>query len=634
MRRPPSAYQMVGAGRQAGAAPIDPAPLKSAAATWYAGAMQAMDDTSGAERSASSGQPGPHADSRAAALVRRLGGRSLVLVGMMGSGKTSVGRRLAQRLGLDFVDADAEIESAAGMTIADIFAKHGEAYFRDGERRVVARLLGERQRVIATGGGAFMAAQTREAIARQGVSIWLKADVDVLLRRVRKRNNRPLLADVDAEATMRRLIEERYPVYAQADFTIESKEGPHEAVVEAIIAALEGGRADASGLASGLAHRADAAHAAAPAPQARVRVELAARAYDILIGPDLIAQAGEHIARAAPGSACAIVTDSHLAAAHLPALQASLDAAGLRHALVTIPPGESSKSWEMFERVCEGVIGARMERGDAVVALGGGVVGDLAGFAASVIRRGMRFVQIPTSLLAQVDSSVGGKTAINSAHGKNLIGAFYQPCLVLADTGALASLPAREFRAGYAEIVKYGLIDDAAFFGWLERNWRGVFARGPELTEAIAKSCASKAAVVARDETEQGDRALLNLGHTFGHALESLTHFDGARLVHGEGVAIGLACALRFSARLGHCSLADAQRAEAHLRAAGLPSRIDHIAGWNAGPDEILDAMHQDKKVSRGALTFILARGIGQSFIARGVPASDVRAFLADELAR
>jgi shikimate kinase/3-dehydroquinate synthase len=420
---------------------------------------------------------------------------------------------------------------------------------------------------------------------------------------------------------MHRLIDERYPVYAEADFTIESKEGPHEAVVEAIAVALEDGLARI-------------ARIAAPAESASVRVELAARAYDILIGPDLIAHAATHIARAAPGSACAIVTDSNLAAAHLPALQASLDAAGLRHAVVMIPPGESSKSWDMFERVCEGVIGARIERGDAIVALGGGVVGDLAGFAASAIRRGMRFVQIPTSLLAQVDSSVGGKTAINSIHGKNLIGAFYQPCLVLADTSALATLPEREFRAGYAEIVKYGLIDDAPFFGWLERNWRGVFARGPELTEAIRKSCASKAAVVARDETEQGDRALLNLGHTFGHALESLTHFDGARLVHGEGVAIGLSCAMRFSARLGHCSLADAERVETHLRETGLPSRIDHIAGWNTGPDEILEAMFQDKKVSRGALTFILARGIGQSFIARGVPATDVRAFLADELAR
>ena len=313
-------------------------------------------------------------------------------------------------------------------------------------------------------------------------------------------------------------------------------------------------------------------------------------------------------------------------------MQASLDRAGVRHCSIVVPAGEASKSWGVFARVCDDIIAARMERKDVVVALGGGVVGDLAGFAAATIRRGMDFVQIPTSLLAQVDSSVGGKTAINSEHGKNLIGAFYQPSLVLADTGALASLPPREFRAGYAEVMKYGVIDDAPFFAWLERNWRGVFARGPELTEAIRKSCASKAAVVARDETEQGDRALLNLGHTFGHALESLTHYDSARLVHGEGVAIGVACAMRFSARLGHASEADAARVEAHLRDVGLPTRINHVQGWNAGPDQILEAMYQDKKVSRGALTFILARGIGQSFIARGVPGESVRAFLEDEL--
>ncbi len=304
----------------------------------------------------------------------------------------------------------------------------------------------------------------------------------------------------------------------------------------------------------------------------------------------------------------------------------------MRHSTIVVAPGEASKSWGVFARVCDEIIAARMERRDVVVALGGGVVGDLAGFAAATIRRGMGFVQIPTSLLAQVDSSVGGKTAINSEHGKNLVGAFYQPSLVLADTTALGSLSGREFRAGYAEVVKYGIIDDAAFFGWLEHNWRSIFMRGPELTEAIRKSCASKAAVVARDETEQGDRALLNLGHTFGHALESLTHFDGTRLVHGEGVAIGLACAMRFSAKLGYTSAAEAERVETHLMDTGLPSRITDIEGWNAGPDEILDAMYQDKKVSRGALTFILARGVGKSFIARGVDGETVREFLKEEL--
>jgi 3-dehydroquinate synthetase len=227
---------------------------------------------------------------------------------------------------------------------------------------------------------------------------------------------------------------------------------------------------------------------------------------------------------------------------------------------------------------------------------------------------------------------VGGKTAINSEHGKNLIGAFHQPSLVLADTSTLATLDPREFRAGYAEVAKYGLIDDAPFFTWLEQHREEIFARGPALTQAIATSCRAKAAVVARDETEQGDRALLNLGHTFGHAFESLTHFNTARLNHGEGVAIGMGCAYRFSAKLGHCAPEDAERVERHLRAVGLPSRISDIAGWNAGPQPILDAMFQDKKVERGALTFILARGVGQTFIAKGVPAEAVSDFLRDEL--
>jgi 3-dehydroquinate synthase len=266
------------------------------------------------------------------------------------------------------------------------------------------------------------------------------------------------------------------------------------------------------------------------------------------------------------------------------------------------------------------------------VALGGGVVGDLAGFAAATVRRGMGCVQIPTSLLAQVDSSVGGKTAINSVHGKNLVGAFHQPSLVIADTATLATLPPREFRAGYAEVAKYGVIDDAPFFAWLENNADEIFRGGPALAQAIAQSCRSKAAIVARDETEQGDRALLNFGHTFGHALEALMHFDGSRLVHGEGVAIGTACAMRFSVRLGHCAPEDAMRVETHLKSVGLPTRMKDIAGWNIGPEAVLEAMYQDKKVQRGALTFILARGIGAAFVAKGVGAADVTAFLRDEL--
>ena len=561
-------------------------------------------------------------DPRAEHIIAALGGRSIVLVGIMGSGKTSVGKRLAAKLGLEFVDADAEIETAAGMTIAEIFARDGEAYFRDGERRVIARLLDERQRVVATGGGAFMNELTRERIARKGISIWLDAPLEVLLKRLRKRNNRPLLQNADPEGTMKKLMETRNPTYAQADFSIVSGDGPHDSVVVQVLDVLDGKLDSLPRL----------TEARQGAPQASVHVELAGRDYDIFIGRDLIAHAGDYISAIAPKSACFVVTDENVAPHYLGLLQNSLDSKGIRHAALTLPAGESTKSIENFSRVCNEVIGARMERGDILIALGGGVMGDLAGFAASSVRRGMRFVQIPTTLLSQVDSSVGGKTAINSPHGKNLIGAFYQPSLVLADTGALDTLPIREFRAGYAEVMKYGVIDDAEFFAWLEANWRGVHAHGPELTEAIRKSCTSKAAVVARDETEQGDRALLNLGHTFGHALEALTHYDSSRLVHGEGVAIGIACAMRFSARLGHMNGQEASRVENHLRAAGLPSRIRDIVGWSEGTDAILQAMYQDKKVKQGALTFILARGIGQSFIARGVEPDVVREFLDDEL--
>ncbi len=571
----------------------------------------------------------------AASVGRRLAGRSIVLVGMMGAGKTSIGRRLAAALGLAFVDADSEIETAAGAAISEIFARHGEAYFRDGERRVISRILIEKQIVLATGGGAFMNAATRERIGERGISVWLKADVAVLLQRVRKRANRPLLQAQDPEQVLRQLTDERYPVYALADFCVLSRDGPHHTMVDAILDTLNEGLKEPERPAPG-AVRADTkpAPAAGPPPPASISVpvELDARRYEIRIGAGLLGGAGAEIARLAPDAACAIVTDANVARHWLTPLEASLDAAGIRYTKIIIDAGESSKSWGVFAKVCDDIIAARMERGDLIVALGGGVVGDLAGFAAAAIRRGMRFVQIPTTLLAQVDSSVGGKTAINSAHGKNLIGAFHQPSLVIIDTATLATLPEREFRAGYAEVAKYGLINDGPFFTWLERHWREVFARGPALTQAIAVSCRAKAAIVARDETEQGDRALLNLGHTFGHALETLTHFNSARLAHGEGVAIGLACAFRFSARLGHCGGADAARVEAHLRAVGLATRFRDIPGWNAGADAILEAMFQDKKVQRGELTFILARGIGESFIAKGVQASAVEAFLREEL--
>ncbi|RWE72837.1 3-dehydroquinate synthase [Mesorhizobium sp.] len=360
----------------------------------------------------------------------------------------------------------------------------------------------------------------------------------------------------------------------------------------------------------------------------KVEVGLGDRAYDILIGSGLLARAGEEIARRLPRTRAAIVTDENVAAAHLDTLKAGLEKGGIQSAGITLPAGEKTKSFAHLEQVVDGVLAAKLERRDVVIALGGGVIGDLAGFASGIVRRGMNFVQVPTSLLAQVDSSVGGKTGINSPRGKNLVGVFHQPRLVLADTQVLDTLPIREFRAGYAELAKYGLIDRPAFFAWLEQNWRDVFAGGPARVEAIAEACRAKADVVARDEFETGDRALLNLGHTFGHALEAATQYDGSRLVHGEGVAIGMALAHRFSARLNLASPDDAERVEAHLSAVGLPWRMADIPGELPDAEALLGFITQDKKVSRGALTFILTRGIGQSFIAKDLPPSEVLAFL------
>jgi 3-dehydroquinate synthase len=363
-----------------------------------------------------------------------------------------------------------------------------------------------------------------------------------------------------------------------------------------------------------------------------VRVELGARSYDILIGEGLIEEAGARIAERLPGARLAVVTDANVAEAQLPQFMQSLDRAGVVASSVVVPAGEASKKFSVLDTVVDAVLEMRLERGDALVALGGGVIGDLVGFAAAIAKRGMAFVQVPTSLLAQVDSSVGGKTGINSRFGKNLVGAFHQPVLVLADTDTLDTLPRREFAAGYAEVVKYGLIGDAPFFDWLDANREAVFAGGPARIRAIAESCRAKARTVAADEFETGERALLNLGHTFGHALEAECRYDAARLVHGEAVSIGMVLAHRFSAAEGLAPDEDAVRVASHLQAAGLPVRISDIPGPAMPADALMAHIAQDKKVKRGRLTFILTRGIGQAYIARDVPPERVHAFLEKEL--
>ncbi|MBY3139328.1 3-dehydroquinate synthase [Rhizobium laguerreae] len=362
-----------------------------------------------------------------------------------------------------------------------------------------------------------------------------------------------------------------------------------------------------------------------------VHVPLGERAYDTLIGPGLIVRAGAEIASRLKGRKAAVITDENVAPLYLKALVASLDEAGIASAAVVLPAGEKTKSFEHLITACDKVLEARVERNDYVIALGGGVIGDLSGFAAGIVRRGVRFVQVPTSLLSQVDSSVGGKTGINSRHGKNLIGVFHQPDLVLADTDVLNSLSAREFRAGYAEVAKYGLIDKPDFFAWLEANWKAVFAGGSARIEAIAASCQAKADVVVADERENGQRALLNLGHTFGHALEAATAYDSSRLVHGEGVSIGMVLAHEFSARMNLASPDDARRVERHLKEVGLPTRMSDIPGELPPAETLMDAIAQDKKVKSGKLTFILTRGVGQSFVADDVPASEVISFLQEK---
>jgi 3-dehydroquinate synthase len=363
-----------------------------------------------------------------------------------------------------------------------------------------------------------------------------------------------------------------------------------------------------------------------------VKVALGERSYDIVIGRGLIAALGQRIAALRSGAKIAIVSDETVAKHHLPAAVAAIEGANLETATIVVPPGEESKSFAIFESVCEQLVAARIERGDLVVALGGGVIGDLAGFAAAVVRRGLDYVQVPTTLLAQVDSSVGGKTAIDSSHGKNLIGAFHQPVLVVADTALLDTLAPREFRAGYAEVAKYGLLGDQAFFAWLEANWGDLFAGGSAREHAIATSCRMKAAIVARDERESGERALLNLGHTFGHAFEAAAGFS-QRLLHGEAIALGMVLAFEFSTQRGMLPTSDLVRVRRHLAAVGLPTQISAIPGGAPGIDRLMELIAQDKKVRRGRLTLILARGIGTSFIAPDVDADEVRAFLVEKLA-
>ncbi|HXA22308.1 MAG TPA: 3-dehydroquinate synthase [Acetobacteraceae bacterium] len=543
-------------------------------------------------------------------LPEALTGRSVVLVGLMGAGKTSIGRRLAARLGLPFRDADAEIELAAGCTIPELFSRYGESDFRAGERRVIRRLLSGDPLVLAFGGGAFMDPETRAVVREEAVSVWLRCTLPVLLRRVAGRDNRPLLADGDRAEILQRLMDARHQVYAESDVIVDCGDESPDATTSRVLNVLLDWRS----------------------PR-RLSVVLPSTSYDLVIGEDLLARAGALLAPRIDQKRAVVVTDENVARLHLPTLLRGLAETAISTSQIVVSPGEASKSLDSWQSVVDQLLEARVERRTTVIALGGGVVGDLAGFAAATTLRGLPFVQIPTTLLSQVDSSVGGKTGVNSARGKNLVGAFYQPRMVLADTATLATLPPRELRAGYAEIAKAGLIGDAAFFAWCEANGAAVVGGDRDAqAEAIKRACAFKAAVVGDDEREEkpnDGRALLNLGHTFGHALEADYGYTGG-LLHGEGVAVGLGLAFRLSARLGHCSAVDADRVVSHVAAMGMPAELGML-NRRFSAATLIDHMRRDKKVRDGALKFVLVRGIGLAFTSGDVPVEAVTELLRDE---
>jgi shikimate kinase/3-dehydroquinate synthase len=530
-------------------------------------------------------------------------GKSIVLVGLMGAGKTAIGKRIAIQLNLPFYDADHEIEKAAGRSVAEIFKQHGEAYFRMGEKRVIRRLLDEGPIVLAPGGGAFMDPETRSLIHERAISIWLRCPLPVLLRRVTGRPTRPLLNAGNPAEILSALSISRGPFYAQADIIVDGSEDPPHVTTQNVLTAL-----------------------ASYVPPRQIKVSLTGSAYDILIGDKLLERAGRFLAPLIPQPRCIVITDTTVAGLHLKKLQNALAETGISDDTVMVEPGEASKSVATWSATVDCLLTKKVDRSTTIIALGGGVVGDLAGFAAATTLRGLPFVQIPTTLLAQVDSSVGGKTGINTPHGKNLVGAFYQPNLVLADTSVLITLPKRELLAGYAEIVKAGLIGDASFYDWCESHAERMLEGDSSLlTEAIAQSVSFKARIVGDDEreTKKNDgRALLNFGHTFGHALEAETGY-GAGLLHGEAVAIGLLLATELSAALGLCPQEDPGRIALHLQSLGLPTKI---AGLSA--ERLISRMQQDKKMRDGKLTFVLTRGIGRAFTSDDVPASAVQKVL------
>ena len=519
----------------------------------------------------------------------------IVLTGFMGTGKTVAGRRLARRLDLPFYDLDDVIEARAWRSIAEIFRDDGEVAFRTLEAEVVAATRPLRECVLATGGGAILRAENLAAFREGGVVVGLMATPDAILARVGEAKDRPLLAGGDRRAQLHALLAAREPAYARADLRVDTTDLDPDAV--------------AARVAAWLGVRLAEPKTSDPGGMGVLTVPLPQGSYQVHIGVGLLPRAGAQIAALGLGPRAAVVTDQGVPPGHVEILLAGLREAGLHAACLAVPSGEGAKSLEQVARLYDGFVAARLDRGSVVVALGGGVVGDLAGYAAATFLRGLALVQVPTTLLAQVDSSVGGKVGVNLPQGKNLVGAFHQPRLVVADVAALGTLPAREFRSGLAEVVKYGMIADPGLFDLLEREADSLAPGAADLLVPIVQRCCRiKAQVVALDEREQGWRAILNFGHTLGHAVEAAAGYGG--LTHGEAVAIGMAAAARLSVARGICPPADLERLRRLLGRLGLP------VGSPLSFEAARPYLAVDKKGRAGVRRFVLTRGIADVTLA------------------
>lgn len=530
--------------------------------------------------------------------------RNVFLIGPMGSGKTAVGKHLARVLNLEFVDADAEIERRTGVNIPFIFEKEGEAGFREREREVILSLTGRNNVVIATGGGAILLPENRDCLSRRGCVVYLKTSVAQQLERTRHSKQRPLLNNVDPEVKLRTLLEQRAPLYEGiANITVSTDGQRVAAVCDQIIDQIKR-REQPAGM-----------------DIQKLGIDLGERSYPILIGGGLLDNK-ELLAHAIPARDIFIVTNDVVGPLYLNRLVSSL--AGKRTASIALPDGEAHKTLSTVSTIFDALVAAKMNRDAAIVALGGGVVGDMAGFAAACYQRGIDYVQIPTTLLAQVDSSVGGKTAVDHPGGKNLIGAFHQPRAVLADTSTLATLPDRELRAGLAEVVKYGFIRDSAFLEWVEYNAQRLLSRDVgALAHAIRRSCEIKAEIVGIDEREQGLRAILNFGHTFGHAVETATGYG--EILHGEAVAIGMVMAARMSNRLNWISDEHYQRVVRIVSSLQLPVEAPRIGAQRAH-----ELMGMDKKVQAGKIRLVLLKSLGEAVVTGNYDPEALRATLVE----